>query len=155
MVIPRPRRHVAVASIRRRNTMSVRRLLTVATGAALGAFWLAAPAAADVLAQPAAGYGLTAGRFWSLVAAFLGLAGACVGGRALARATGRLTGRPGAIVSLAAGAAGTVVGGLVVAAADGGPGTGYGIVGGYVALVVGVIAIGLGGLVLSRARRTV
>ena len=42
-----------------------------------------------------------------------------------------------------------------VAAADGGPGTGYGIVGGYVALVVGLIAVVLGGLALSRARRTV
>src|SRR5262245_41875536 len=91
---PPPAGGITPASNRRRNTMSVRRLLTAATAAALGVFWFAAPAAADVLAQPAAGYGLTAGRFWSLVATFLGLAGACVGGRALARATGRLTGRP-------------------------------------------------------------
>jgi hypothetical protein len=41
-----------------------------------------------------------------------------------------------------------------VAAADGGPGTGYGIVGGYVALAVGLVAVVLGGLVVARSRRT-
>jgi len=40
-----------------------------------------------------------------------------------------------------------------VAAAEGGPGTGYGIVGGYVALVIGVIATVIGGLALARSRR--
>ncbi|WP_405148686.1 DUF6223 family protein [Sphaerisporangium sp. NBC_01403] len=57
-------------------------------------------------------------------------------------------------MALAAGLACTVIGGLVVAAADGGPGTGYGIVGGYVDLVVGPIAMVLGGLALARSRRT-
>ena len=77
-----------------------------------------------------------------------------VGARALARSVRRLdTGRRGAIVALAAGLTGMVVGGLVVAAAEGGPGTGYGIVGGLVALAVGLIAIVLGGLALARSRR--
>jgi hypothetical protein len=58
-------------------------------------------------------------------------------------------------VALGAGLAGMVIGGLVVAAAEGGPGTGYGIVGGFVALVVGLIAMVLGGLALARSRRTV
>lgn len=44
--------------------------------------------------------------------------------------------------------------GLVVAAAEGGPGTGYGIVGGFVALVVALIAMVLGGPTLARSRRT-
>jgi hypothetical protein len=57
-------------------------------------------------------------------------------------------------VALVAGLAGAVVGGLVVAAAEGGPGTGYGIVGGYLALAVGLIAMVLGGLALVRRRRT-
>lgn len=43
---------------------------------------------------------------------------------------------------------------FVVAAADGGPGTGYGMVGRFMAVVVGLIAIVLGGLALARARRT-
>ena len=47
-----------------------------------------------------------------------------------------------------------VVGGLVLAVADGGPGTGNGVVGGALALVLGLIAMVLGGLALARSRRT-
>lgn len=102
-------------------------------------------------------YGLTAGRFWSLVAALLGLAGVVVGGLLVARARRLSAGfrRRGPIVALGAGLVGMAIGGLVVAAADGGPGTGYGIVGGYAALVVGLVAVVLGGLALTRSRRTV
>jgi len=67
-----------------------------------------------------------------------------------ATATGK-----GAIVALVAGLTGVVIGGLVVAAAEGGPGTGYGIVGGFAALVLGLIATVLGWLALARSRRTV
>jgi hypothetical protein len=135
-------------------------VLAVAAAALIAGFALAAPAAAHVLVQPdpASAYAMTAGRLWSLVAALLGLAGAVIGGLALARSAGRIgtgTGRRGAIVALVAGLAGAVIGGLVVAAADGGPGTGYGIVGGFVALVVGLIAMVLGGLALARSPRTV
>jgi hypothetical protein len=137
--------------------MSVRHLHAAATAALLGGFGLVTPAAAHVLVQPdpASAYTLTAGRLWSLVAVLLGLAGAVIGGLALARSAGRIgtgTGRRGAIVALAAGLAGAAIGGLIVAAADGGPGTGYGIVGGFVALVVGLIAMVLGGLALARSR---
>ncbi|PZG09828.1 DUF6223 family protein [Nonomuraea aridisoli] len=107
----------------------------------------------SVLLDPAGAYAMSAGRLWSLVAALLGLAGAVVGGLALARAGGRSV-RRSAVVALVTGSAGAVIGGLVVAAAEGGPGTGYGIVGGYVALVVGLIATALGGLALARSRRT-
>ncbi|WP_433515309.1 DUF6223 family protein [Nonomuraea sp. CA-143628] len=124
--------------------------------ALLGILGHAAPAAAHVLAQPVSAYTLTAGRLWSAVAALLGLAGIVIGGLALARSVRRVGngGRRGAIVALAVGLVGAVIGGLVVAAADGGPGTGYGIVGGYVDLVVGPIAMVLGGLTLARSRRT-
>ena len=101
-------------------------------------------------------YGLTAGRFWSLVAAALGIAGVAIGGLALTRYR-RITsgfGRRAPVVALAAGAVGAAVGGLVVAAADGGPGTGYGIVGGYVALVIGLVAVAIGWLALTRRRTT-
>lgn len=102
-------------------------------------------------------YGLTAGRFWSLVAALIGLAGVVIGGLVVARARRLNPGfrRRGPVVALSAGLVGMAVGGLVVAAAEGGPGTGYGIVGGYAALVVGLIAVVLGGLALTRARRAV
>ncbi|MEV4749315.1 DUF6223 family protein [Streptosporangium amethystogenes subsp. fukuiense] len=131
--------------------MSVRFVIAVAEAALVEGVELAAQP------DPASAYTLTAGRFWSLVAALLGLAGVVIGGLALARSAGRIgtgTGRRGAIVALAAGLAGAVGGGLVVAAADGGPGTGYGIVGGFVALAVGLIAMALGGLALARSRRT-
>ena len=55
---------------------------------------------------------------------------------------------------MVAGLIGMVLGGLVVATADGGLGTGNGIVGGFVALVIGLIATVLGGLALARSRRT-
>jgi Family of unknown function (DUF6223) len=93
-------------------------------------------------------YTMTAGRVWSVVAALLGVAGVVVAGLALARFN--RVGRRGAVVALVAGLAGMVIGGLVVAAADGGPGTGYGIVGGYAALAVGLIAVALGGLAMAR-----
>lgn len=57
-------------------------------------------------------------------------------------------------MALAAGLTCTIIGVLVVAAAKGGPGTGYGIVGGWVDLVAGPIAMLLGGLALARSRRT-
>ncbi|MDQ7802860.1 DUF6223 family protein [Amycolatopsis sp. A133] len=88
---------------------------------------------------------LTPGRLWSLIAAALGLAGVVAGGLALRR--GR-----GAVVALAGGAASVIIGGWVVAAAKGGPGTGYGIVGGYVDLVIGAVALVLGGLSTARSR---
>jgi hypothetical protein len=57
------------------------------------------------------------------------------------------------LAAIAAGLAGAVIGGLVVAAAGGGPGTGYGIVGGYVAVVIGLVAVVVGGVALTRSRR--
>ena len=56
-------------------------------------------------------------------------------------------------MALVAGLTGMAIGGLVVAAAEGGPGTGYGIVGGFAALVIGLIATVLGWLGLARSRR--
>ena len=57
-------------------------------------------------------------------------------------------------MALIAGPADMTVGG-VGTADEGGPGTGYGIVGGYIALAIGLIAAVLGWSTLSRARRTV
>ena len=101
-------------------------------------------------------YGLTSGRLWSAIGAGVGLLGVLVGVLALVRVARRTgSGRRGAAVSVGTGLAGAVTGALVVAAAEGGPGTGYGIVGGYLSVVIGLVAVALGGLVLARARRTV
>ncbi|MFJ8912921.1 DUF6223 family protein [Amycolatopsis sp. NPDC102389] len=106
-----------------------------------------------LLSEPiAAGY-LTPGRLWSLAAVLAGTIGVVVGGLVLAH--NRSDARRGAVVALTAGLLGMAGGGFVVAAAKGGPGTGYGIVGGFIALVIGLIAVILGWLALSRSRRAV
>lgn len=98
---------------------------------------------------------MTSGRAWSTIAIVVGVAAVGVGVLALVRGLGIGHGRRRAIAAIAAVAAGmavAIIGGAVVANAEGGPGTGYGIVGGYVALAVGLIAILLGGLALARSR---
>ncbi|MGW1677488.1 DUF6223 family protein [Saccharopolyspora sp. NPDC002376] len=116
---------------------------------------LLADTATQFEAQQVSAYTMAPGRLWSVIAALAGLGGAVVGGLALVRSTKRIgAGRRGATAALAAGLLSMVIGGFVVAAAEGGPGTGYGIVGGYIDLVVGLIATALGWLALSRSRRT-
>ncbi|SDQ71857.1 DUF6223 family protein [Thermostaphylospora chromogena] len=139
--------------------MSIRHLLATAMAIPLGVFGSAAPAAAHVLAQPdpVGAYTLTAGRFWSLAGALLGLVGLVVGRLALSRPAGRVGAvarRRRADAAVAAGTACLIIGGLVVAAAEGGPGTGYGIVGGFIDLAIGLIAVVLGGVARARSRRT-
>ena len=101
-------------------------------------------------------YGLTPRRLWATTAAALGLAGVVIGSLALVRTASRLgtSGRLGAIGALVAGLIAVVNGGLNLALANGGPGTGNGVVGGAAAFVLGIIAVALGGLALTRRRRT-
>jgi Kef-type K+ transport system membrane component KefB len=91
---------------------------------------------------------LTTDRLIATAAVLVALAGAIIGGIGLARPNGRRS-----MVAVVSGLIGMIVGGLVVATADGGPGTGNGIVGGYAAVAVGLIATILGGLALARSRR--
>ena len=86
-----------------------------------------------------AAYEMTAGRMWSLVGIVVGALGLAVLKRPL--------------WAVVLGAAGAVAGLAVVLMARGGPGTGYGIVGGYVSLVVGLVAVVLGVLLRRRAAR--
>ncbi|WP_020658970.1 DUF6223 family protein [Amycolatopsis benzoatilytica] len=122
------------------------------------AFGPAAPAAAHVLAQAAdpVSYGFTPARLWASAAALLALAGAVIGGLALSRSRRRLGngGRRGAVVALSAGLVAVLGGVLSLAVADGGPGTGNGVVGAGAAVVLGLAAIGLGAPALVRSRRT-
>ncbi len=137
--------------------MSVTHLIASAMSATLAPLGSAAPATAHVVIQStaASAAAFTLGRSWSVVAVLLGLTGAIVGGRALTRSPDRCNigrGR-GGMVALVTGLIGAGAGGLVVVAADGGPGTGSGIVGGLLALVIGLAAAVLGALVLTRSRR--
>jgi hypothetical protein len=98
--------------------------------------------------------GPTARRLWATTAVVLALGGVVVGGLALARPArrfGSASWRTGAVV---AGLIAAVNGGLVVAVANGGPGSGNGVVGGAGALVLGLIAVALGGVALGRSHRT-
>jgi hypothetical protein len=92
---------------------------------------------------------LTIRRLVATVAALLALAGVVAGGLALARSA-----RGNSVVAAAAGLIATVTGAFIVATAEGGPGTGYGVVGGYAALALGPIAVALGALARARSRRT-
>ncbi|MFD0353351.1 DUF6223 family protein [Streptomyces sp. NPDC127110] len=138
--------------------MSVRRLLTAAVVGLIGGIGLAAPASAHTSVQSAAAtvYGPTFDRIWASVAALLAIAAVVIGRLALTRSTRRIGngGRRGAVVALGAGLIALVNGGLVLATADGGPGTGNGVVAGAAALVLGLIATLLGGLARARSLRT-
>jgi hypothetical protein len=102
-------------------------------------------------------HGLTVRRLWATTAVALGLTGVIIGSIALVRAIRRIgnRGRNGAILALVAGIIASVNGGLNLALATGGPGSGNGVVGGAAAIVFGLIGTALGGLALSRSRRTV
>jgi hypothetical protein len=133
-------------------------ILAVLAAAALFAGLVQAVLVAAHLSEPAATtvYGLTPRRLWATVVAMLGLVGVVIGGLALYRAARRIGnhGRRGGIVALVTGLIAVVNGGLNLAVANGGPGTGNGVVGGAAAFVLGLIALALGGLALARCRRT-
>ena len=88
-------------------------------------------------------YGMTSGRVGPTVVALVALVGVVAGGVALRR--GR-----GGVVALVLGLVGAVAGAVFAATADGGPGTGNGIVGALAALLLGIVAVVLGGVALTR-----
>ncbi|MFI6223392.1 DUF6223 family protein [Nocardia salmonicida] len=89
-------------------------------------------------------HGMTTDRLVATSAAFLGLAAVILGGWAMAH-----TGNPArSFVAIGAGAVAAMVGVIGFVTADGGPGTGNGIVGAAIAIVLGLSAIALG----TRAR---
>jgi hypothetical protein len=100
-------------------------------------------------ADPAATtvYGVTYQRVWASIAAGVALASFVTGGVALTRRSPRL-----AIAAMIAGLIGAINGGLVLAVADGGPGSGNGVIGGAAAFVLGIAAVALGGFAVTRAR---
>ena len=105
------------------------------------------------------------GRLGPTVAALLGLGGSVIGARALLRrragagAEGPPTASPlrdRPAIAVVLGAVSLVLGVLFVATADGGPGTGNGVVASVGAMVFGPLAIGLGELARrSGVRRVV
>lgn len=100
-------------------------------------------------ADPAATtvYGVTYQRVWASIAAGVALVSVVTGGVALTRRAPRL-----AIAATIAGLIGAINGGLVLAVANGGPGSGNGVIGGAAALVLGIAAMAVSGFAVSRAR---
>ena len=120
-------------------------LVAVAVFAGLVHLVLVATQRADP--APTTVHGLTLQRLWATGAAGVALVSDIIAGVALARrATRRAT------VAMIAGLIAGINGGLVLAVANGGPGTGNGVVGGAAALVLGIAAVVLGGFAVSRAR---
>lgn len=111
------------------------------------------------LSQPAATtvQGPTTRRLWATTSGLLALISVVISGIALVRSTNRFSaaGRLGVIVALAAGLVAVVNGALVLAVANGGLGSGNGVVGGAAALVLGLIGMIIGGLALNRSHRSV
>jgi hypothetical protein len=98
----------------------------------------------------ATNHGLTGRRLWATASAMLALVGVLIGGAALARPGSRVG---GAMLAMGMGLVGAVSGSFNLALADGGPGTGNGVVGGSAAFVLGAIAVAIGALALVRSRR--
>jgi hypothetical protein len=107
------------------------------------------------VSEPAATmvYGPTARRLWATTVAGVALVGVVIGGVALGRPASRFGTASGRFGAILAGLIAAINGGLVLALADGGPGSGNGVVGGAGALVLGLIAMALGGLALARSHR--
>jgi hypothetical protein len=120
-------------------------LVAVAVFAGLVHLVLVATHRADP--APTTVHGLTLQRLWATAAAGVALVSDVTAGVALARRATR-----GATVAMIAGLIAAINGGLVLAVANGGPGTGNGVIGGAAALVLGIAAVVLGGFAVSRAR---
>lgn len=97
-------------------------------------------------------HGPTLRRMWATSAAVLALVGVLTGSLALTRPAGRFGTASGRVGSVLAGVIAAVNGGLVLAVADGGPGSGNGVVGAAGAVVLGLIAAALGGFAVARSR---
>ncbi|MEU4690495.1 DUF6223 family protein [Actinoplanes sp. NPDC023714] len=93
-------------------------------------------------------YTLTGDRVVATTAAVVALASVVCGVVALVR-----TRRRPAVVALVAGSLGLIAGLFVIVTADGGPGTGNGIVGGFAAVPLGLAAVVLGSLALRNFRK--
>ena len=128
--------------------MPIRQLIAVVTLLLLG-FAIAIPARADSVAA----LSLTPERLVASLASLIGLSGVAAGGLALARARRSANTQRGGTLALLAGLISVAVGGLVVGTAKGGLGTGHGLGGGIVALVVGSLSLALAGLARTCTRR--
>ena len=102
---------------------------------------------AALLAQPVVAVSVPGGRVGPTIAALVGLAAVVIGWRTF-RGRDRFTSRPTTVVGV--GVATVVSGVAFLVLADGGPGTGNGVVGSSAAVTLGLAAIVLGALARTR-----
>jgi len=105
---------------------------------------------------PSTVYGLTSKRQFALVALGLGLLSVIFGWRTFrksARHTSILSGKSWPIVAIVTGLMAVIGSVLNLATANGGPGSGNGVLGSAQALVLGLTGMILGGLAIVRFRR--
>jgi hypothetical protein len=105
---------------------------------------------AALLAQPVVAVSVPGGRVGPTIAALVGVVGVVIGWRTLRR-HGRFSSRPTTVVGI--GVATVVAGVTFLVLADGGPGTGNGVVGSSAAVTLGLIAMVLGALARTRRER--
>jgi hypothetical protein len=129
--------------------MSIRRRIAVVSLLLL-VFVLATPTAAQ--ADSVGPLVFTPGRLVASVASLVGVFGVAAGALSLARARRSGNAPRRGNLALLAGLISMAVGGLVVATAKGGLGTGHGLGGGVVALVMGSVSVVLAGLTRTRTR---
>jgi len=99
-------------------------------------------------------YGSTPRRLWATAAMILALAGVAMGGLSLRRSLGNTdkVRQRNSIIALILGLGAIMSGGLNLAMASGGPGSGNGVVGGAIAIVLGILAIVLAGILRIHIR---
>lgn len=99
-------------------------------------------------------YGSTPRRLWATAAMIFALAGVAMGGLSLRRSLGNTdkARQRNSIIALILGVSAIMSGGLNLAMANGGPGSGNGVVGGAIAIVLGMLAIAMGGILQIRIR---
>ena len=105
---------------------------------------------------PSTVYGLTSKRQFALVVLGMALISVVFGWRAFRRSKSRistLNSKSGPIVAIFIGLIAVIGAGLNLAAANGGPGSGNGVLGSAQALVLGLVGMFLGGLTLIRFRQ--
>lgn len=120
-------------------------LFAAAVYAVLRLTHLSGPAATTI-------HGATGRRLWATGAAVLALASVAIAVLTARRSGERFASAVWRYGTLVAGLAAALNGGLVLAVANGGPGSGNGVVGGAAALVLGLAGAAVSGTSLARVR---
>lgn len=105
---------------------------------------------------PTTVYGLTSRRQWALIVLGVALVSVIFGWRTFRKSASPISSlkrKNGAIVAILTGLMAVISGGLNLVTANGGPGSGNGVLGSAQAILLGLTGMVLGGLAIARLRR--